>query len=392
VNRRPLHIGRPARPALAVLALGFGFALGGCSLTETINDATRIEYKTATQGPRLDIPPDLVSPRGAERLAIPERPNTGTTLSEFNRGRSAAAPVAATTPGVLPQAPGVRMERDGDRRWLVIDQPPGTVWPVVRDFWTQSGLALRLESPETGIMETDWSEKRPEVPDSWVRNQLSRVLNSLYSTAERDKFRTRLESDGKVTEVFVSHRGLVEELSGPFKETSVWVPRASDPELEAEFLRRIMLRFTPEQKAVAAAAEAAATAAAPQPTDRATLVEVDGASVLQLQEGFDRSWRQVGHALDRSGFTVEDRDRSKGTFFVRYVDPAQELKAAGTFDRVFGTTPKKNLSGTRYRIVVADASGGARVGVLDEQGNAPATDADRRVATQIVTVLRDQLR
>lgn len=377
-------------PAAAVLALAL--ALGGCSVTETINDATRIEYKTATQGPRLDIPPDLVTPRGADRLAIPERLGAGTTLSDFNRERSAAAPVASTTPGVLPRTPGVRIERDGDRRWLVVDQPPEKVWPVVRDFWAQSGLALRLDSPETGIMETDWSEKRPPVPDSWVRNQLSRVLNSLYSTGERDKFRTRLESDGKVTEVYVTHRGLVEELSGPFKETSVWVPRPSDPELEAEFLRRIMLRFTPEQKAAAAAAATASAAAAAQPTDRARLLEVDGATVLQLQEGFDRSWRQVGHALDRSGFTVEDRDRSRGTFFVRYVDPAQELKAAGTFDRIFGTTPKKNLSGTRYRIVVADAAGGARVGVLDEQGNTPGTDADRRVATQIVTVLRDQLR
>jgi outer membrane protein assembly factor BamC len=381
---------RRAAPGTAALAIGL--ALAGCSLTETINDATRIEYKTATQGPRLDIPPDLVTPRASERLAIPERPATGTTLSEFNRERAATGPVASSTPGVLPQAPGVRIERDGDRRWLVVDQPADKVWPVVRDFWAQSGLALRLESPETGIMETDWSEKRPPVPDSWVRNQLSRVLNSLYATAERDKFRTRLETDGKVTEVYVTHRGLVEELSGPFKETSVWVPRPSDPELEAEFLRRIMLRFTPEQKAAAAASSAAAGASAPKPTDRATLVEVDGATVLQLQEGFDRSWRQVGLALDRSGFTVEDRDRSKGTFFVRYVDPGQELKAAGALDRVFGTTPKKNLSGTRYRIAVADAAGGARVRVLDEQGNMPATESDQRVATQIVTVLRDQLR
>jgi outer membrane protein assembly factor BamC len=389
VRRRPIRAGRGLVPAAAALLVIL--AVSGCSVTETINDATRIEYKTATQGPRLDIPPDLVTPRSSERLAIPERPATGTTLSEFNRGRAAAGPVAASTSGVLPQAPGVRIERDGDRRWLVVDQPPDKVWPIVRDFWTQSGLALRLESPETGVMETDWSERRPEVPDSWVRNQLSRVLNSLYATAQRDKFRTRLESDGKVTEVFVSHRGLVEELSGPFKETTVWVPRPSDPELEAEFLRRIMLRFTPEQKA-AAAAVAAASGAAAKPTDRATLVEVDGTTVLQLQEGFDRSWRQVGLALDRSGFTVEDRDRSKGMFFVRYVDPDQELKASGTLDRVFGTTPKKNLSGTRYRIVVADASGGARVSVLDERGNAPASESDRRVATQIVTVLRDQLR
>jgi outer membrane protein assembly factor BamC len=101
---------------------------------------------------------------------------------------------------------------------------------------------------------------------------------------------------------------------------------------------------------------------------------------------------QVGLALDRSGFTVEDRDRSKGTFFVRYVDPVRDSVTPGAFERVFGSSTKKDLSGRRYRIVVAAESSGARVGVLGEDGNPPSTDADRRVATQIVTLLRDQLR
>ena len=131
----------------------------------------------------------------------------------------------------------------------------------------------------------------------------------------------------------------------------------------------------------------------PAPPDRATIVEADGRPFVQLQDAFDRSWRQVGLALDRSGFTVEDRDRSRGTFFVRYVDPEQEVKSAGLIDRVFGTGPSKDLSGKRYRIVVeGSAGGGSRVGVLDERGEPPSTDADRRVATRIVTLLRDQLR
>jgi outer membrane protein assembly factor BamC len=252
-----------------------------------------------------------------------------------------------------------------------------------------------------GIMETDWAEKRVRVPDTWVRSQLSRALNSLYSTAERDKFRTRLETDGKVTEVFVSHRGMVEELTGPQKDTSVWVPRSSDPELEAEFLRRMMLKLSPQQIASAvpstavsgsSGAPATAPAAAPPP-ERARVVEADGRPYVALQEGFDRSWRQVGLALDRSGFTVEDRDRSKGTFFVRYVDPEQEAKVTGVLDRVFGSGgSRKDLTGRRYRIVLEPSEPGTRVGVLGEDGAPPSSDADRRIATQIVGLLRDQLR
>jgi outer membrane protein assembly factor BamC len=295
----------------------------------------------------------------------------------------------------------VRIERQGSQRWLVVDSPPDKVWPVVRDFWTDAGFALRLESPETGIMETDWAEKRVRVPDTWVRSALSKALNSLYSTAERDKFRTRLETDGKVTEVFVSHRGMVEELTGPQKDTSVWVPRSSDPELEAEFLRRMMLKLSPPQVASAAPSTAvsggsgapATTPAAAPPPERARVVQADGRPYVALQEGFDRSWRQVGLALDRSGFTVEDRDRSKGTFFVRYVDPEQEAKATGVLDRVFGSGgSRKDLTGRRYRIVLEPSEPGTRVGVLGEDGAPPSSDTDRRIATQIVGLLRDQLR
>jgi outer membrane protein assembly factor BamC len=365
--------------------------LGGCSVTETLNDATRIDYRSAARKPPLDIPPDLVTPRGDDRFAIPDRGGAGTTFSEFSRGQ-AQRPAAGAPTGVLVQPNGVRIERNGNQRWLVVESTPERVWPVVREFWNESGFVLRIESPETGIMETDWAENRPRVPDSWLRNQLTRVLGSIYSTAERDKFRTRLENNGKFTEVYVSHRGLTEEFTGPQKDSTVWIPRPSDPELEAEFLRRIMLRFAPAQQQASLNAAPAAPGAPPVAPARAVLVEQDGRPFVQLQDGFDRSWRQVGLALDRSGFTVEDRDRSNGTYFVRYVDPDQEARQAGLLDRVFGTGSRKDLTGKRYRIVVADQTGGTRVGVLGDDGEPPSTEADRRIATRIVGLLRDQLR
>lgn len=391
--------GRSARSLLLAAAL----ALSGCSVTETISDLTRVEYKSATRGPRLDVPPDLVTPRGDDRFAVPDRTGSGTTYSQFTRGAE-QRPVAGV-PGVLPRRDGARIERQGSQRWLVVDAPPEKVWPIVRDFWSDSGFALRLVSPETGIMETDWAERRITVPDSWIRGQLSRVLGSRYSSSERDKFRTRLETDGKVTEVFVSHRGMVEELTGVQRDSSVWVPRAPDPELEAEFLRRMMLKFGPEPSAAAAppasgaaagaAVAAGAAAAAPvgDAADRARIVQADGRAYVALQDGFERSWRQVGLALDRGGFTVEDRDRSTGTFFVRYVDPEQEARSSGVLDRVFGTgKPSKDLSGRRYRIVVEPSQPGSRVGVLAENGSPPSSDVDKRIASQIVGLLRDQLR
>jgi outer membrane protein assembly factor BamC len=392
---RSLQMRLPRAPVALAL---FAALLGGCSISDGFRDVTSIEYKSASKGPPLDIPPDLVKPRGDERFAIPDRPAAGTTFSDFSRERAVerAAPTAGG-PVVLPQPQGARIERQGSQRWLVVDQSPEKVWPVVRDFWSESGFALRLESPETGIMETDWSERRAAVPDSWLRSQLSRVLNSLYTAGERDKFRTRLESSGKGTEIFVSHRGMTEELTGAQKESTVWVTRPSDPELEAEFLRRLMLRFGPVGGATQQASLGPGLTGGPGPAPvpvRAQIVDVDGRQVVVLTEGFDRSWRQVGLALDRSGFTVEDRDRSKGAFFVRYVDPEQEARARGVIDRVFGTGPKKDLTGRRYQIVIQDgaAGGGSRVSVFDEAGKVPSVEADKRNVTRIVSILHEQLR
>lgn len=377
--------------------LAAALVLSACSVTETLNDLTKVEYRSAAKSAPLELPPDMVAPRRDDRFVVPDGAgNATTTYSAYSRERSSDR--RASGPSVLPDVGGVRMERQGTQRWLVVDMPPERVWPLVRSFWLDSGFVLRVDSPQTGVMETDWAETRPPVPDSWLRNKLSRALGSIYTTGERDKFRTRLESDGKVTEIFVSHRGLSEELTGPLKESTIWVQRPGDPDLEAEFLRRLMLRLSPgrDGDAVASApggaragAVATATGGAAQKT---AIVEVDGRPQLKVPEGFDRAWRQVGLALDRTGFTVEDRDRSKGTFFVRYVDPQQDAESPGLFGRVFGVGAKRDLSGKRYQIVVAADPSGSRVGVLDEQGNPPATDADRRIASRIVSLLQEQLK
>ncbi len=383
--------------AYRALTRGMGAALiaacvAGCSLSQTLSDMTRIDYKSASQGRPLEVPPDLLTPGGDDRYAIPQRGAGATTFSAYSRDRTAEAAAPAAQPGVLTQPPGARIEREGDRRWLVVDLPPDRVWPVVRDFWTGSGFNLVKDAPETGILETDWSESRPPVPDSYIRSMLSRALGSIYTAGTRDKFRTRLEPAASSTEVYVSHRGLKEELTGALKDSSFWSATPPNPDLEAEYLRRLMLRFTPEREAQRAQVTAVAAVAAVPAAARATLIDQNGRSAVQMQDGFDRAWRQVGLVLDRSGFTVEDRDRSTGTYFVRYVDPEQPTPKSGLLDRMMGSGPKKDLSGRRYRILVADAPPGSRVSVLGEDGQPPATDVDRRVANQIAAVLQDQLR
>ena len=301
-------------------------ALAGCS---TSMFDSSVDYKTASQLPPLEIPPDLTAPQRDGRFVLPDQKSA--TLSGYQQERKEQGRPGAA--GVLPQVENVRLERLGAERWLVVQEPPDKVWPVVREFWLERGFLIKQETPEIGVLETDWAENRANLPQDGIRGLLGRFADSVYSTSERDKFRTRLERtpDGNGTEIYISHRGMQEVYTisqnrseGQTGQT-YWQPRPSDPGLEAEFLRRLMVRLgsSDERSKVAAAA-------GPTP-DRAAIVKSsDGTQALQVNEPFDRAWRRVGLALDRVGFTVEDRDRSKGLFFVRYIDPEAEApKTAG---------------------------------------------------------------
>jgi len=380
----PAAVARAVRAA-AIPALAA--ALGACAISEKIDDASRIEYKSATKGPSLDVPPDLTRPATDSRYTVPER--SARTASGYESARAAGSAAPSAAAGVLPGVKGAHIERDGSQRWLVVDLPPERVWPVLRDFWQEAGFVIKSASPETGIMETDWAENRAKLPQDFIRSTIGRVFDSLYSTGERDKFRTRLEAANGKTEVFISHRGMIEVYTSSARENTAWQPRPSDPELEAEFLRRLMLKLAPSETAPTATAAVGAT-------ERARLSGSGATQALEVQESFERAWRRVGLGLDRGGFTVEDRDRAQGLYFVRYIDPEVEggrvAEKPGFFARIFGSSRARPDASQQFRIRV-EASGpdSSRVSVLAADGK-PVGEVDQRTAGRILALLQEQLR
>jgi outer membrane protein assembly factor BamC len=286
---------------------------------------------------------------------------------------------------VLPEFDKLRIERAGTQRWLVVDEPPEKLWPVVKDFWQENGFLVKLELPEAGVMETDWAENRANIPQGGVRYLLGSFLDQIYSTSERDKFRTRLDrvADGKSTEVYISHRGVQEvytTLRDPQTNApggTAWQPRPPDADLEAEFLRRLMVRLGAQNEQARAMMSGSAPSA-----------QADGAETLQLVEPFDRAWRRVGLALDRVGFTVEDRDRQKGLYFVRYADPESEmaLKDRGIIDRMFGSGPKAKPE--QYRVQLQSVGAGTEINVLNKEGAPDKTTTSRRILALLLEQLK----
>ena len=257
----------------------------------------------------------------------------------------------------------VRIERAGNQRWLVVARPADKLWQPVRDFWQENGFVLTRDQENLGLMETDWAENRAKLPQDFIRNTLGKLLDSLYSTGERDKFRTRLERNAAgETEIYVSHRGMQEVFTSTTKEQTIWQPRNPDPELEAEFLRRMMVKLGVSQE------QAQAQLASGALPSKARLQETGGvARSVELDEGFDRAWRRVGLALDRTGFTVEDRDRAQGTYFVRYVEAVAQDKDPGFLSRMFGSS-KKEAQPVQYRVLVKSTDKLTTLSVLNAQG------------------------
>jgi outer membrane protein assembly factor BamC len=360
--------------------------LGACGSLEI--PTKKVDYKSTTKLPPLDIPPDLARPGGDDRFVVPDtNPKGSTTFSDFSRDRK-VKPQSSAAATVLPEIDKVRIDRAGTQRWLVVPGNPDQLWLTIKDFWQESGFIINVETPEAGVMETDWAENRAKIPQSGITGVIGRALDSLYATSERDKFRTRIERGGQpgTTEIYISHRGMEEVYISEGKDVLRWQPRKADPDLEAEMLRKLMVRFGVE------VGRARTQLARTRPELQAKINRGADGDRLTLTDPFDRAWRRVGLALDRVGFTVEDRDRSKGIYFVRYIDPDADLKTTedkGWLSKLkFWGGSSKIPSKEQYRILVEGGAAGAEVLVLNKDGTREKSDT----ANRILTLLFDQLK
>ena len=367
-------------------SLCLALTLTGCSTVENLLSGDKVDYRsTGTRTSGLEVPPDLTQLAKDSRY---QQPSGTVSASSFQ----ANAPVAAANPtpapsSVAPQALGaLKMERLGNDRWLSSTLPPEQLFPLVRAFWKDSGFVLVQDRADAGVLETDWAENRAKLPNDFIRGTIGKVFDGAFSTGELDKFRTRIERTPTGSDVYITHRGMIEVYTGQRSESTVWQPRPADPQLEGEFLSRLMIKLGAKE-------EVAKAAVAPVPSGPARARVVDGrpAATLTVDDGFDRAWRRVGVALDRSGFTVEDRDRGQGLYFVRYVDPKFAGKEEpGFFARMlsFGRKTEDASSLARYRVSVKGEGSTSTVSVLDAKGAPENGDAGKRIVSLLVEDLK----
>ena len=357
-------------------------ALCACYNASIIPETKKVDYKSAKAAPSLEIPPDLSQLNPDERFSVPESQGRGTaSFLDYQNERAGMSADSSTF--VLPSLEKIKVMRDGNTRWLTVQESPEKLWKTIKNFWEETGCIIEVERPEAGVMETNWAENRAKLPDDLIRKTLGYFLDSIYSTGERDKFRTRLEpsSNKGFTDIFISHRGMQEVYTSSLKEDTRWQARPSDTELEAEMLRRLMMRLGLNESTAEKAIEKEEVAPA-----QAELIALDGTKELQLNDRFERAWRKVGLALDRVGFTVEDRNRDEGIYFVRYADADRKHEKSW-----FAFWKADENVGVQYRVYLKPAANNDERTIL--QILRPEGGVDQSpTATKILNLLAEQLR
>jgi len=352
--------------ALLVTAL----SISACSVLE----GGKVDYKSAAKPTQLAVPPDLTQLAKDTRYTVVNGAvsASGSKNAEPTNSGSTIAPL---------EVADIRVERIGNQRWLVVKRTPEALWAPLKDFWQENGFPLETELSDVGIMESEWVENKARIPQDMIRSALSRFFENLYSSPERRKFRTRLERNANGdTEIFISYRSMVEVYINERGNSTTWQVGPTDPETEAEYLGLLMRKLAPSKNTQALTAEAGIA----KPV--ATLVESGGqAAFVQLSETFDRAWRRVGLTLDRSGFSVEDRDRAKGLYFVRYVQSAKDDADASFLDKIknFKLGGAKDVVASKFQIELKTQGDTTTIKVLNSTG-ANDTSASARTILKVL--------
>ncbi len=379
-------------------------ALTGCSYLNlnfgSIFTDEKIQYETTSTRAPLEVPPDLSQLPMDDRFEVPERAQvvTATQVAASEEQRKNAAGVqteVGTTADVLPNTVVAKIMRDGSDRFIRVNMAPNDVWNAVLDFWPSVGLQVEREDPKAGIMETNWAENKANLPQDIIRATLGKLLDSVYSTGERDRYRTRLERNPEGgTDIYITHRKMVEVYTKANEGATAWEAAPADKELEAEMLTRLSLRleneFNPKQKTRDQVDTTALTKKEIPAYVSEEIKDSDGKTTsLVIDEQFDRAWRRVGLGLDRVGFAIEDRDRSAGIYYIRYLDPDYEVKKRndeGLLTRWFGK--EKPVDAPLYKVILH--SEGSKTRVTSEPDNSKTDPLN--TSSRILNLLQEQVR
>jgi outer membrane protein assembly factor BamC len=284
----------------------------------------------------LIIPPDLTSPDSQGDFVI----STSNLLSDNS------------TEVQLVKVTNIEVKRDAYRRWLLVGKSPSDVWPLAKKFLKSFGFTINKENEAIGIIETEFLESNPDVPDSSIgvfRSMFSGILKAKAALPIADKYRIRIEAtdDKNSSEVYLSLTS-IEEVAAD--KNTQWQSRAKDAELETEMLLRLMVFLGSDQsEAINKIKDTAKGDKLPV----SVYTTENGYAALVLPFDSAKSWAHLGWALDELGVDIEDSDAIEKSYYVNLV----RTKEGGFFSKLIGMSAE-NIS---IQLIVKQREEGSQV-------------------------------
>tara|TARA_R110002050_G_scaffold1244_5_gene8756 strand:+ start:43843 stop:44871 length:1029 start_codon:yes stop_codon:yes gene_type:complete len=330
------------------LAVLLATTVSGCgafsSLDEVIPDNSK-KYRKADTMPPLDVPPDLSTTRINDDIA--GKQNNTATYSEFEE--AANNPLASKyniAPDTKPSLSG-----EGSKRHLIVPGEREAIWAQILDFWAQNNIDITRKDIRIGLMDTE-------------------------QTADDYAYRVRME------------RG------DTSKTASIYVSAASgdnNSQKDEAMLRQLADFLGVLYQEERAKIEAVKQSQPETATVKTQLIDEAGAQkALLVGQDFSDVWNRVGRVLDSKGFAVEDRDRSRGTYFVRYLDPlieAQEKESGILSSLAFWKDDVEKSPEEFYYIKLISDADKTKIVILDAEEKRTSSETAKR----LLTLMQEQL-
>lgn len=286
--------------------------------------------KTVTS---LEIPPDLTKPNAQNAFKLSEYVDN---VQEDTISFSEKDKVIEEANNILRTPASIEVKREGKRRWLLVDKKPEDVWNLSKSFFKSHGFAIKKTNKKIGLIETDFLENYPDIPDQSlgvIRSMFKKALAARYALPIVDKYRIRVEpsDDGQRSEVYLSLMSMEEVLTnaGRDNENTIWQAREKDEDLETEMLYRLMTFLGSDH---AEAREKILAAKEEQKTTVTLASGVGGYAKLVFALNQYDTWDNVGWALDQLNIDVEDKDVKEGSFYIQVA----RTEDKGLWSRMFG--------------------------------------------------------
>lgn len=326
--------------------------LPGCGV---IHDRSQ-EYEVAKAIPRIEVPAELQADPMRNLLVVPD---IGTAAIRTKRKFTVPRPDFFYAEAGNDK---VNLTRSEIGKMIVVDEPVAQVWSEVEAFWAYNEIAVAVNDPQRGVMETDWITDENSRPGFFTQ-MLSTLTFSEVKGPYRDKIRARIASaEGRSpgqTAIQLQH------VRAPAQQDQVdWSAEGADVSYKSEIMYDL-LHFLSK-----ATEKSTAKALAERTRDDARAYlgrDSNGTPVLKLTSDVDRSWAMIEQALAAAQIDVGSSNRELGKYYITYtttlaLEPQKRIGSIGEF---FDW-----LHGDREEISIATPGLKSAFGIDEDDANA----------------------